>query len=71
MKNKTGTFIGFAFGMAGFLFLFKILFLVNIPPEDEVPPGVVMFVAVLSGFLFAYLGHVLQGFLEKKKINQS
>ena len=69
MKNKTGTFIGFVVGMAGFLFLFKILFLVNIPPEDEVPPGVVMFVAILSGFLFAYIGHTIQNVIAKKRMD--
>ncbi len=39
MKNKTGIFIGFVLGTAGFLLLFKVIFLDNIPPEDELAPG--------------------------------
>lgn len=66
MKNKTGIIGGFAFGMIGFLVLFKLIFLDRIPPSDELAPGIVMFVAFLNGVLFAFVGHVIQNYLRKK-----
>lgn len=67
MKNKTGLIIGFILGAAGFLWLFKILFLVNIPPEDELAPGIVVFAAVINGLVFAMIGSRIQRHLAKKK----
>jgi hypothetical protein len=47
--------------------MFKVLFLANIPPEDEVPPGVVVFVAIVNGFLFGFAGHLLQNVFANRK----
>lgn len=55
MKNKTGIIIGFVSGLAGFLLMFKLIFLDHIPPEDELSPGIVVAVAILNGLLFAYV----------------
>lgn len=68
MKNISGKLIGFGLGLAGFLFLFKIIFLVRIPPEDELAPGMVVILAVLNGLLFAYLGNLVENYLRKKRI---
>ncbi len=67
MKNKTGIFIGFVLGTAGFLLLFKVIFLDNIPPEDELVPGIVVMAAVLNGIVFAYIGSLLQSYRAKKR----
>lgn len=69
MKNKTGIIIGFAFGIAGFLFLFKILALPHIPPEDELAPGIVVLVSIVSGIFFAFMGNSIQNYLGKKEEN--
>jgi len=66
MKNKVAILVGFIVGVAGFLGLFKVLFLDHIPPEDEVPPGVVVFIAILNGFLFAFLASLIQNTLTRK-----
>ena len=67
MKNKTGKIIGFVLGMAGFLVLFRMFVLVRIPPEDEIPPGAVMFTAVLAGLFFAFIGNLLQDHFGRKQ----
>lgn len=67
MKNIAGKIIGFAIGMAGFLFLFKILILDKTSPSDELAPGVVMMIAVLSGLLFGFAGNLVQNYLRKSK----
>jgi len=67
MKNKTGVIIGFVLGTGGFLLLFKLIFLDNIPPSDELAPGIVVFASILSGILFAFLGHLVQNYFEKKR----
>ena len=67
MKNKTGTISGFVLGLTGFLFLFKLIFLDHIPPEDELAAGIVVFVAVLNGLLFAFIGYKIQNYLRKKE----
>jgi hypothetical protein len=67
MKNKIGAIVGFVLGVAGFMSMFKVFFLDHIPPEDEVPPGVVVFVAILNGFLFGFAGQLLQNMLGKRK----
>ncbi len=66
MKNKTGIIIGFVLGLTGFLLLFKVIFLDNIPPADELAPGIVVIASVLSGLLFAFVGHLIQNYLGKK-----
>ena len=66
MKNKTGILIGFVLGLTGFLLLFKVIFLDNIPPEDELAPGIVVLAAVLNGLLFAFVGYKIQNYLGKK-----
>lgn len=66
MKNKTGKIIGFIAGVAGFLFLFKIIILNNVQPSDELAPGIVMIIALLNGILFAFIGDKIQDSFEKK-----
>ena len=66
MKNKAGKIIGFILGAAGFLHLFKFFFLHHIPPPDEIAPGIVVFVSVLSGLLFAFIGSLLQNYFTRK-----
>jgi hypothetical protein len=67
MKNKLGIISGFAIGFAGFLLLFKVFFLVNIPPEDELAPGIVVFAAIMNGLLFAFIGSRIQHYFAKKR----
>lgn len=67
MKNKAGKLIGFVVGLAGFLFLFKLIFLPNIPPSDELAPGVVVIISVFSGLLFAFAGNLLQNYFGKQR----
>ena len=67
MKNKLGLISGFVVGVAGFLFLFKIIFLENIPPGDELAPGIVVFAAVLNGLLFAFIGSQVQHYFGKRR----
>ena len=66
-KNKTGIIIGFVLGAAGFLLLFKLIFLDNIPPADELAPGIVVIASILNGLLFAFLGYLLQNYFRKKR----
>ncbi len=65
MKNKLGSIIGFVTGFAGFLLLFKVFILENIPKEDEVPPGLVLIAAIVTGGLFAFLANRLLKYLGK------
>ena len=63
MKNKAGIIGGFIIGLTGFLLLFKLLFLDNIPPEDELAPGIVVLASIFNGVLFAFMGHAVQKYL--------
>ena len=67
MKNKIGAISGFILGVAGFLLMFKLIFLDNIPPSDELAPGIVVMASVLNGILFSFLGSLVQNYLVKKK----
>jgi hypothetical protein len=67
MKNKVGKLSGFVLGVTGFLLMFKLIFLVNIPPEDELAPGIVVLAAILNGFLFAFIGSRIQNYFAKKR----
>jgi hypothetical protein len=67
MKNKTGIVSGFVLGLAGFLLMFKLFILDNIPREDEVPPGIVVAVSILNGLLFAYAGYSIQNYFKKSR----
>jgi hypothetical protein len=67
MKNKTGIISGFVLGLTGFLFMFKLIFLDRIPPEDDIAPGIVVFVSILNGLLFAFAGYFIQNYFEKKR----
>lgn len=67
MKNKTGTISGFILGVAGFLYLFKIIVLDNVPPSDELAPGIVLIAAVLNGVLFGFIGYSIQNSFTKKR----
>nr|WP_294877242.1 hypothetical protein [uncultured Pedobacter sp.] len=66
MKNKAGKICGFILGAAGFLLMFKLIFLRNIAPSDELAPGAVVITAVLFGLLFAFIGSLIQNYLVKK-----
>lgn len=66
MKNKTGKIIGFISGFAGFLLLFKVIFLDRLGPSDELAPGIVMIAAVISGVILGYLGGLLQQNLQRQ-----
>ncbi|MEX2115784.1 MAG: hypothetical protein WEB37_02765 [Bacteroidota bacterium] len=66
MKNKTGIISGFIFGMAGFLLTFKLFVLDNIPPSDELAPGMVVLASFFNGLLFAFVGHRIQHHFRKK-----
>jgi len=67
MKNKVGIISGFAVGVAGFLLLFKIIFLDNIPPSDELAPGIVVIASILTGVFFAFIGFRIQNYFVKKR----
>lgn len=67
MKNLAGKIIGFAIGMAGFLFLFKVLILDKTSPSDELAPGAVMILAVFSGLILGFAGNLVQNYLRKHK----
>ncbi len=67
MKNKTGVIGGFAFGIIGFLLLFKVIFLDNIPQEDELAPGIVVLASILNGALFSFVGFLIQNRFTKQE----
>ena len=67
MKNKAGIISGFILGVAGFLLMFKVIFLDNISPADELAPGIVVIASVLNGFLFSFIGSLIQNYFVKKK----
>ena len=67
MKNKAGKIFGFIIGVTGFLLMFKLIFLDNISPADELAPGIVVIASVLNGFLFAFIGSLIQNHLVKKR----
>ena len=67
MKKRAGMIIGFAAGVTGFLWMFKIIFLDNISPEDELAPGIVVIISVLNGLLFAFIGAQIQNYFVKKR----
>lgn len=66
MKNVLGILFGFVTGLVGFLYLFRIFFLVRIPPQDELAPGIVVMLAMISGILFALAGAFVQSKLVRK-----
>ena len=68
MKNKIGILSGFAIGVTGFLWLFKIIILDKTSPSDELAPGIVVGMSVLNGLLFAFIGSRIQHYFMKKKI---
>ena len=67
MKNRAGIIIGFVLGLTGFLYMFKVLILVNIPPEDELAPGIVVLTAIFNGVFFSYVGYRIQEYFGKKR----
>ncbi|MBI3111157.1 MAG: hypothetical protein HYZ01_06250 [Ignavibacteriales bacterium] len=66
MNNKTGSISGFIFGVASFLLMFKLIVLDNIPPSDELAPGIVVLASFFNGLLFAFVGHWIQHHFRKK-----
>lgn len=67
MKNKVGLISGFVLGVAGFLFLFKVIILDTTPPSDELAPGIVVLASLMNGFLFGFIGSRLQTYFGKKR----
>ena len=67
MNNKLGIITGFILGVTGFLLMFKLIFLDNISPADELAPGIVVLASVLNGFLFAFIGSLIQNYFVKKR----
>jgi len=67
MKKRAGMVMGFAAGVTGFLWMFKIIFLDNISPADELAPGIVVIASVLNGLLFAFIGSQVQKNFVKKR----
>jgi hypothetical protein len=67
MKNKIGKIGGFILGVTGFLWLFKIIILENIPPSDELAPGMVVILAAMNGVLCAFIGSLIQKSMVKKR----
>ena len=66
MKNLAGKISGFALGVAGFLFLFKLLVLDRTSPEDELAPGIVVLASLVCGCLLAWIGSRVQSSLAQK-----
>jgi len=60
MKNKAGVISGFIIGVVGFLLMFKVVFLDNTPPADELAPGIVVMAAILNGLVCAFIGARIQ-----------
>jgi len=67
MENKVGIISGFVLGVTGFLLMFKLIFLDNIPPADELAPGIVVIASVVNGLLFAFIGSLIQNYFVKKR----
>jgi hypothetical protein len=67
MQNKIGVISGFLFGVCGFLFVFKLIILDHVPPSDELAPGIVVIMSVLSGLAFAFIGSFIQNRYSKKR----
>lgn len=68
MKNHIIKISGFVLGLVGFLLAFKVFVLPNIPPNDELAPGAVLLIAILNGFLFAFIGSLIQKYLRHKNV---
>ena len=68
MKKNIVKIIGFALGLVGFLLTFKVFVLPTIPPNDEIAPGMVLIAAILNGFLFAFIGSLIQKYLRHKNV---
>lgn len=66
MQNKLGKAMGFISGAGGFLLLFKLLFIANVPPSDELAPGIVAISAIAFGVIIAYVGGYVQDTIRKK-----
>jgi len=47
--------------------MFKLIFLDNTPPADELAPGIVVMASVLNGLLFAFIGSRIQDYFVKKR----
>ena len=68
MKKNIVKISGFVLGLVGFLLVFKVFVLPNIPPNDEIAPGMVLIAAILNGFLFAFIGSLIQKYLRHKNV---
>lgn len=68
MKKNIIKISGFALGLVGFLLVFKVFVLPTIPPNDEIAPGMVLIAAILNGFLFAFIGSLIQKYLRHKNV---
>lgn len=68
MKKNIVKISGFVLGLVGFLLVFKVFVLPTIPPNDEIAPGMVLIAAILNGFLFAFIGSLIQKYLRYKNV---
>lgn len=68
MKKNIIKISGFVLGLVGFLLVFKVFVLPTIPPNDEIAPGMVLIAAILNGFLFAFIGSLIQKYLRHKNV---
>lgn len=68
MKKNIVKISGFVLGLVGFLLVFKVFVLPTIPPNDEIAPGMVLIAAILNGFLFAFIGSLIQKYLRHKNV---
>lgn len=47
--------------------MFKLIFLDNNPPSDELAPGIVVIAAIMNGLVFAFVGSAVQIYLVRKR----
>lgn len=66
MKKIAGLVVSFFIGSIGFLVIFKLFFLDKIPREDEIAPGVIVFISLLLGTIFTFLGNAISNYFSKK-----
>lgn len=67
MKNKIGMIGGFLLGAIGFMLLFKVIILDHTAPEDELAPGMVVILAIVTGVACGFIGNRVQKFLKREK----
>ena len=64
MKNKTGLIIGFVLVLFSGILLIIILSIIH--PEEDLA-GILIITLLLSGFLFAFVGFLIQNYFGRRK----